>query len=290
MSTLLPGTQTSVQYGGLTFGSIDDDGTMWRLTGFEGWGSPDSTIEVQEKPRQRGAWSGDAFSQERYLTVTLFLRAQSAALLNQALEALSTAVDFAEQPMVVNEAGYSRTVYVRRKGGVIPGKVNSFIATPSFQVVANDPRKFGAPMVQATRLPASSGGIVVPSAGLVIPSTGLVIPASVASGDIEMNNPGNETGPVLLRIDGPCTGPQITHVGSGLTLTFASSLVLGAGEFLLIDMEKHTALANGQASRSKFITSRQWFGFESGANTFSFAAVGYDAGAQLTVTATPAWR
>ncbi|QDZ15775.1 phage distal tail protein [Humibacter ginsenosidimutans] len=290
MTALLAGTSTSIQYGGLTFGAQDDDGVVWKLTGFDGWGSPDSTIDVQQKPRQRGAWAGDAFSVERYLTVTLLLRAPSATLLNQAIENLSSAVDFAQQPMTVTEAGFTRTVNVRRKGGVIPGKMNSFIAAPSFQVVATDPRKFGTPMVGTTGLPTSSGGLVVPTAGLVVPAAGLIIPAAVTSGDLEMDNPGNETGPVMLRIDGPCTGPQITHVGSGLTLTFASSLVLGAGEYLLIDMEKHTALEQGQASRSRFITSRQWFGLEPGPNTFSFAASGYDAGAQLTVTATPAWR
>jgi hypothetical protein len=289
MSTLLPSTQTSVLYGGLTFGAVDDNGVVWKLTGFEGWGSPDSTIEVQPKPRQRGAWSGDAFSQERYLTVTLLLRAPSPALLNQALEQLSAAVDFAEQPMVVTEAGFTRTVYVRRKGGVEPNKINSWMAAPTFQVVADDPRKFWTPLVQSTGLPSSTGGLVIPSGGLVIPAGGLTIPAQVVSGQIEMFNPGNETGPVRLRVDGPISGPQISHVGSGLTLTFASSLVMGAGEWLDIDMEKHTVLANGQASRSKFITSRQWFGLEPGDNTFSFAAASGTTG-QLTVTGIPASR
>ncbi|MGN6200025.1 phage distal tail protein [Humibacter sp.] len=290
MTTLLPGTQTSVQYGGLTFGAVDDNGVLWRIQkdGFAGWAHPNSSIDVQPKVRQHGAWAGDAFGQEQYYTFTLLLRAPSAALLNNALAQLEAAITLDEQPMVVNEAGFSRWVNVRRKQGMTPNKINSWMAAPTFQVVNIDGRRFGTPLVGTTGLPSSTGGLVIPPGGLVIPAGGLTIPAQVSNGQIEMFNPGNETGPVVLRVDGPISGPQISHVGSGLTLTFAASLVLGAGEWLDIDMEKHTVLANGQASRSRYITSRQWFGFETGDNTFSFAAASGTTG-QLTVTATPAW-
>lgn len=285
---LLTETSTSISYGGLTFGAVDGYGVLWRLTGFTGWGSPDSTIQPQEKPRQRGAWSGDAYSQERYLTVTLFLRAPTPTLLNQSLEQLSTAVDFAVQPMTVTEAGFVRTVYVRRKLGVTPNKSSSTTAAPTFQVEADDPRKLWATLSGVTGLPSSTGGLVIPAGGLVIPAGGLTIPATVVSGQIEMLNPGNETGPVWVRFDGPLVGPQVTHVGSGLSLTFSSSMTLGSGAFLIVDMEAHTALEQGQASRSKLITSRGWSGLEPGPNTFTFGA--QSGTGQMTVTANPASR
>lgn len=285
---LLTETSTSILYGGLTFGAVDGNGVLWRLTGFAGWGSPDSTIQVQEKPRQRGAWSGDAYSQERYLTVTLFLRAPSPTLLNLALETLHSVVDYAEQPFTVTEAGFTRTVYVKCKLGVQDNKSSSTTAAPTFQVVADDPRKLWTPLTQTTGLPASSGGLLIPSGGLVIPSGGLVIPAQVTSGQLEMFNPGNETGPVVARFDGPLVGPEVTHSGTGLQVTFASSMTLGLGEFLIVDMEAHTALAQGQASRSKYITSRGWMGFEPGSNTFAFAA--QSGTGTMTITATPASR
>lgn len=286
---LLTETSTSISYGGLTFGAVDTNGVLWRLTGFDGWGSTDSTIQPVQKPRQRGAWSGDGYSQERYLTPKLFLRAPTPALLNQALDQLIAAVDLNTQPMTVTEAGFVRTVNVRQKLGVTPNKLSSTVAAPTFQLEADDPRKFGATLSGVTGLPASSGGLVIPSGGLVIPAGGLTIPAVVTSGQIEMLNPGNETGPVWVRVDGPITGPQISHVGSGLTLTFAASMTLGSGEWLDIDMEAHTVLANGQASRNRYITSRQWFGLEPGPNTFSVAAASGTTG-QFTVTANPAWR
>jgi len=90
-----------------------------------------------------------------------------------------------------------------------------------------------------------------------------------------------------MRIDGPIVGPIITHVGSGLQLVFSASLTLGVGEFLLVDMEAHSVLAQGQSNRSNWVTSRGWSGMEPGANTWSFAAASGTTGL-LTVTGTPA--
>ena len=285
MSTLLTETSTSILYGGLTFGAVDGNGVLWRLTKLDGWGSPDSTIQPVPKPRQRGAWAGDAYSQERYVTVTLFLRAPTPALLNQSLEALSTAVDFDEHPFTVNEAGFSRRINVRRKLGIQPNKISSTIAAPTFQVIATDPRKFGTDLVGVTGLPSSSGGLVIPAGGLVIPAGGLVIPATVTSGQLEMFNPGNETGPVLLRVDGPGSGPVFT--GNGVVFAMQSSYTLGTGQYLIVDMEAHTVLEQGQASRTRNIAARGWSGFLPGDNTFACAGSG---SLQFTVTASPAWR
>ncbi|WIA97618.1 phage tail family protein [Curtobacterium sp. MCBA15_004] len=131
---------------------------------------------------------------------------------------------------------------------------------------------------------ASFGGLTVAAVG------GLVINAVTVTGQVSLTNPGNDTGPLRLRIDGPCTGPVVTHVGTGDRLVFSSSLVLAAGEWLDIDMEKRQVYANGQSSRAGYITSRGWFGFDPGPNTFAFTAAQYDAASQLTVAGTPAWR
>lgn len=55
-------------------------------------------------------------------------------------------------------------------------------------------------------------------------------------------------------------------------------------------MENRTVLANGQASRSQYITSRGWFGFDPGANVITFAASGPAPSALLTATLTPAFQ
>ena len=151
----------------------------------------------------------------------------------------------------------------------------------SIQVIALDPRKLGAPLTGSTGLPSSSGGFTFPH------TFPFAINSTVVSGQVSLFNPGNETGPVTLRIDGPIVGPIITHVGSGLQLVFSASLTLGAGEFLLVDMEAHTAMAQGQSSRANWILSRGWSGLEPGNNTWSFAAASGTTGL-LTVTGVPA--
>ena len=170
---------------------------------------------------------------------------------------------------------------MRRDGDVLPTWVGATVFKYSVQFVAVDPRKFGVPLTGSTLLPSSSGGLTVP---FTVP---FAINSTVITGHVSLFNPGNEVGPVTMRIDGPCVGPVITHVGSGLPRIISLSLTLGAGEFLLIDCEAQSVLAQGQSGRSNWITSRQWSGLEPGNNTWSFAAASYST-ALLTITATPA--
>jgi hypothetical protein len=117
-----------------------------------------------------------------------------------------------------------------------------------------------------------------------------IIDAKTITGQVSLTNPGNESGTVVLRIEGPCVGPVVTHVSTGNAIVFSSSLVLREGEFLEIDMDARTALANGQSNRAGYITSRGWSAFDPGRNTWAFSAAQYNSQSQLSVTAVPAWR
>lgn len=265
---------------------VDADGTKWLVSqnGFQGWGSPASNIEVVGKPRERGAWAGDSFDSERVMSINGTITAQTPQLLNTAIDALKGAVTNEPFLMQVTESGQTRWVMARKMGETLTPKITNLIGTYSVQVVALDPRQFGVELTGSTSLPSFSGGLTVP---FTVPFS---INADLVSGQVNLINPGNETGPVLLRIDGPCHGPSVSHAGSGLALTFSSSLVLGSGEWLDVDMEAQTVLANGQASRNGFVTARGWSGFTPGLNSWSFTASSFDAGALLTVSATPAWK
>jgi hypothetical protein len=117
-----------------------------------------------------------------------------------------------------------------------------------------------------------------------------VIGATVQTGQVPIENAGNTSGPVVVRIDGPCVGPIITHSETGRTVAFSDAMSLRAGEYLLIDMEAHTVLANGQASRDGYITKRGWSSLRPGKNTWSFTARQFNSQARMTVTAVPSWR
>ncbi|WP_152998088.1 hypothetical protein [Curtobacterium luteum] len=145
------------------------------------------------------------------------------------------------------------------------------------------------PLLNKDGSPASTSyvNVLILTGALTVPFR---INATTVTGQVNLNNPGNESGPVVLRIDGPCTGPVVTHVSTGNALVFSSSLVLQDNEFLLIDMDARTALANGQANRAGYITSRGWSSFDPGDNTWAFSAARYNSESQLSVAAVPAWR
>jgi len=281
---VLPIGPSSATIGPLNLCAVDDFGVTWILdeNGVVGWGAPGGTLAPVQKVRQRGAWGGLSYAQPRPMTMAGTCMAPTAALASLALDRLIDACSLDDTTLTVVESGRSRWCTVRRDGPVLdPQWIGTTAFTWSIQVVAVDPRKLGAPLTGNTGLPSSSGGLVVP---FTIP---FAINSVVGSGLVSLTNPGNETGPVTMRLDGPCNGPVITHTGSGLSLIFSASLVLLAGEWLDIDMEGHKVMAQGQSSRANAITSRGWSGFESGNNTWAFTAVSSSA-ARLTVTATPA--
>lgn len=283
-----PGTGREITLGSIDFTSTAL-GVAFRGMKLEGWdGSPGSTLQLTQKLRGPGAWrSSDPQRGPKTLTLsgTMVALDGNVSATTLAFDALNAAVTLDETSLIVDGHGVgARRVNVSRQGDVIDVPMPSILQKGfNVQLVAADPRKFGTNLKGSTGLPASSGGLSFP---MSFPSA---FTSTVVSGQVALTNPGNETGPVVMRVTGPCTGPVITHVGSGLSLVFSSSLVLGAGEWIDIDMEARTVLANGQSGRAQWVTSRGWSGFDPGQNVWAFTAQAYDSASQLSVTATPAW-
>ena len=274
------------QIGALNLNAVDEFGVQWITDrdGVQGWGAPQGTLAPVQRTRQAGAWGGISYSKARSMVLKGTAIAPTPGLASDALDRLNDACSLDDTVLTVVESGRARWCTVRRDGDVIPAWLSDVAFTWSVQVVALDPRKFADELTASTNLPSSSGGLTVP---FTVPFS---VNAVTNSGQVSLENVGNEAGPVVLRIDGPCTGPVITHVGSGLALVFASSLVLGAGEWLTVDMEARSVMANDQASRSGYVISRGWSNFTPGQNTWAFTAAAYDWAARLTVSATPAWK
>jgi hypothetical protein len=271
----------------------DDLGCTLYVTNVDGWeGAPAPRVTSDDRPSFDGTNDGQSTQPGKTVTITGTLRAPDIATLHQAMARLSglllTGTRYAT--MTVADAWITRTMLVRRGAEtiVVPSRSAGYReATFSIVLYAPDPRRLGSALSGSTGLPSASGGLTVP---LTVP---VVIAETVVSGAVALNNPGTVQGPVVLRIDGPVTGPVITHVGSGQQLVFASSLTLASNEYLLVDMERHEVLANGQAqatrNQSVLPNGRGWSGFDPGDNTWSWSAATGTAAAKLTVTATPAW-
>lgn len=270
---------------GLILTATDDFGVDWMADTLTGWyGSPASSLQLTQKPREPGAWK--SISRQlgaRVVTIAGATQAPSPKLLRDAMDRLNAAVALDGSLLTVSEDVDKRFATVYRQDQLLENRVSDYLIEWSMQVAAPDPRKYAADLTATTRLPLSSGDWTFPS----------TFPFSIdsvnVSGTCTLTNPGNIIGPVRLRIDGPCAAPQVTHKGTGLALTFASSLTLGVGEWLDIDMEAQTVLANGQVSRSGYVINRGWSGFEPGQNIWAFTAASYNSAAKLTVIGSPAW-
>lgn len=269
---------------GLVLDGMDTAGVSWTtVTPVDGWdGSPASTLQLTQKTRAGGGWAGPRYLAPRHVSLTGFIEAPTADAAVAALDQLNAAATLDASILTVQRGTQVRSAIVYRQGEVAHQEITDTLFQWGVDLIAADPRKFAAALTSnPTGLPSSTGGWMVP---FTFP---LTIASTVVSGQCFLTNPGNTTGPVVLRIDGPVAGPQVTHVGSGAQLVFASGLTLGSGEWLSVDMERQVALANGQTSRNAFITSRGWSGFEAGVNEWAFTAT--SGTGLLTVTATPAW-
>lgn len=279
-----PYVQSGLAISGLDLSDVDPvTGALIVAEKVKGLGGANSTIQVTQNVRRHGGWAGEAYNASRHVAVSGRVKGDPLAVA-ESLDRIIAAVPLWETELQFTEFGRVRTMRVRREDDVVVQHDDPVLASWSFQVVCTDPRKFGEPLSDSTGLPSSTGGLMIP---FTIP---FIIDATTVTGQVTLTNPGNAPGPVMLRLDGPLTGPVITHVASGAQLVFSSSLSIGAGEWLEVDMEAHTVMANGQASRAPWITSRGWSQFEPGDNTWSFTAAAFDPASKLTVTATPSWQ
>jgi len=277
-----------VTLGALIFDAVGADGLSWDVNDVGGWddGSP-STLTTLQKLRAPGGWrSSDPQMTSKPLALTGTMSGPDTATVVRGCSVLKAAATLAETTLTVNDPGYGvRTMRVARQGAVLLKTQGALANTFSVSLIAVDPRKSGATLTGSTALPSTTGGLTVP---FTVPFS---INATTVSGSVSLTNPGDVAGPVSLRIAGPVVQPVVTHVGpDGRSTVFSMSLTLAAGEFLNVDMEAETVLAQGHSSRARSITARGWQSFKPGVNTWFFSSGTYDAGALLTVTTSSTWE
>ena len=291
MAIIFPGLDVAAPARTILLGSLgflNDSGLGVRLSGLrlQGWdGGPASSLQVTQKLRAPGGWSSaDPQLTARTLNLSGFVVGPDAATVIAACDAIKAAVTLTETDLTVIDEGVEPlTMRVARQGEVlIDGTPTATVKQFSIGLVAADPRKFGTEQTQTTALPSATGGITVP---FTVP---FAINSTVVTGQISMTNSGTMAGPVTARVTGPApAGGIITHTSDLGTRVLSVNLPLGVGEWVDIDMEAETVLAQGQASRSQWVNSRGFAAFDPGVNTWSFSAPATSA-ATLTITATPA--
>lgn len=267
-------------------GATDDRGVKFTVPTFDGWdGSPAPTLTLTQRGRGHGATGSESFLTPRYLKAEGFIHAPTHSALRDAMDRLNGAVKLDEFVLIVAHDTSVRHAVVRRQGENIIKQLTDKLASYSILMSAEDSRKFGDLVSVTTRLPFSEGGLIRPSTW---PRTWTGVSHT---GKVSITNPGNEQAPVWLRLDGPLPagGHAVSHAGSKRTLTFATQLALGPGEFITVDMDRKEVLAQGIEPRQGYVSSRGWFTLDPGENEVSFTSVNYSAAANLTVTTKPSW-
>jgi hypothetical protein len=274
---------------GLAFGGS----SAYDLQALVGWNDMaeapmGGAVSLAPKQTRNGSWFQPFYMPSRVVTMAFNINAVSGAF-ESAIDALRAATQpggSAEIPLVLQLGGVSTTVNGTVTARTIPTSLDylSGYTLAQIEVTCTDPRRFGSPLSATVGLPSSAGGLTW--SPLTWP---LVWASTQVTGNTVMVNPGNTSGPVTLRINGPVTGPTITHTESGLTLAMAPGFVVNTGDWLAIDCEARTVLYNGQSSRNGSLVTRGWPALLPGNNTFNFNAAAYSSTAQLVVTGTPSW-
>lgn len=284
-----------VTLGSLSFDRTDDQGVEWTASAIEGWdGGPASTLQLTQRLRAPGAWrSANPQLTSRAIVLTGKIIGPTVGPVVRACDVLKQSASLTETTLTVDDAGYGpRTMRVSRQGEVLIKPITNLRNSFSVALVAADPRKFGPALTGSARLPSTTGGFTLPR---TFPHT---IPAVTVTGNTSLTNPGTMDGPVVLRIDGPANPldgpldrPVVTHQGpDGTRTAFGLSMSLQSGEFVVVDMEAQTVLAQGQSSRANSVSVRGWPAFKPGNNTWSLSASTVSPSALLTVTASPTWE
>ena len=271
--------------GDFVLGSVDAAGVRFTVDKFDGWGSTASSVSLTQRARGHGATASEGFYRPRVMTVEGLIIVPNAEAQSVAADSLFAAVALDQFTLLVSEQGRVRNLLAQRQDDVQITYLSDTIARYSIQIVAKDPLKYGDLVSTSTVLPSSSGGLTYPVT-YPITYTGIS-----ETGIIRLENTGNTQAPVWLRVDGPVPagGWTVTHVGKKQSLSFATSLALGSGEFVTVDMERREVLAQGQSARAGYVTSRGWFSLDPGINDIAFSATNYSSTALLTAATKPAW-
>lgn len=277
----------SLSIGDLLLNARYDDGTVITLPtdGFQGTGAPSVKVGFVERVRADGSIAGTGYNDARHFSATGTATCETEAVawaLRDTMGSISASDDI---DVTVTTAADTRVISARREGEVIIDWTSKYSFRYSIGLQAVDPRwTASAPLTGSTGLPASTGGLTFPH---VFAHT---FNAVSTSGRIDLTNTGNTPGRVTFRITGGVggiVGPQVTHVTSGLSIVFATTLTLTEGVYVDVDMDAHTILEQGTASRTGWVTERGWSRFEVGANEWQFSAI--SGVGTLDVSAWPSW-
>lgn len=246
----VPGGDTGFWTGGLIystagidieFGKTDSNGITWLWQKIEGWDSPDvQGSGVIPRSGDHGAWASPQYFAARTMTLTVTASAPSQALRDTARALLQQAVPVSDLATLRYDEPTPKYTYVRRSGKVTEAYPTLADVTFTIGLVAPDPRKYSMTQrsLQIGLLPSGGGG------GMVEPfAVPFTLAAAAPPGTAVAVNGGNFETPPVAVVTGPVTGPTLSNLTTGQTVSW-SSLTLSTGDRLVVDFLNRQAYVN----------------------------------------------
>jgi hypothetical protein len=270
--------------GTLTLGA----GTKYQLRGGpEGLGLPDLRTSDTPRPQDHGLFWGSDYFGKRTLTLDVTILGDDPGDAAAKMDALAAvwqppAGSEATVPLTLDLPGQvARTLDGRpRRAAYNLDNLKAGIIVATLQYEAADPRLYSAETVLSTAAATTGGGRTY---NRVYP---LVYAAGGTGGTLLATNLGNVPSRPVLRVNGPSNTPRIENITAGKVL--AANLTVAAGEFLEFDLDAHTVLLNGTASRyGSLVAGSSWWEIAPGANSIRFTSA--DSAGTLDVHFRSAW-
>ena len=273
---------------------LDDNGCEWHVTFQDVSGLFDgvaSTLNTSEKALSDGWYGNLPHLQGRTITIEGHIIGRCTESCIASWNAFKSVLDDSGMRLVVRLGDLSRQARVFQSASAPMVKwagVN--ILKFSIGLTSLSPYLYGLGVVSGdTHLPITFGGRTFPyrfeEVGVSLSSW--VWDESIISGGVALSNVGTAPSPVMIRIDGPVTNPQVLHAGSGHVMAF--NISLGIGHYVTVNGVTHEILVDGTDPVRGRVYRREWSQAEVGLNVWSFSASEYSDLACMTVSFYPAY-
>lgn len=256
-------------------------------------GLPAARASVRPRPDRHGAINETSYLGEDVIAIEMILRRASEAELwseyDDLLEVLWEAIGndrllkwtregsgLALQQTVRYHDAFDAPLRVEDAGVIMPVLVT---------FLAEDPRAYAQALTTATgaALSAAAGGLVFPAKFNGASAGGWKFTPS-GGGIASFDNTGKVPTPVLVRVFGQCSTPQILLVDTGERIAFTGSIPDGG--HLDVDLADRSLLLNGTISRRNLLDSEatDWpEGAPKGVSTWRLLAATFGVSARIDV-------
>lgn len=230
-------------------GSVTDpEGCVWKWAPTNAWGpKPTPREQVGDRAAAHGQWDATRFYGPRIMPIPGTCRAPSHGALHLAEQRLRETVTLTPFLLRITEPGHDGHAWVRQQGDVLWTENSHTHASWSINLYSPDPRIYStlSRSFGPLRFPSISGGLIYPR------TYPRIYNAIVVSGRENLVNPGTEPSGLQLRLTGPADDIAVSlpELGQELHLDNPDGPVLRAGEWLIVDTDRHQVRLMGQAER-----------------------------------------